>query len=256
MLPFRQKSRYSLLQITEKLYYFWYLIQAMCLSTIRIASVTLLLFFTFCLAQAKEYGNYDLKRMVTFSETPSGKQAGIDLNYLDQILNDLGLHATNYPPQFDTPQDRQRAIQDVKTLSGMLDILLNDPSPNAEILLRAGFINSLGYNLDIPGSGEKTSAIFERLLEAAPSNPRANYMYGRFLAGAKKPKEAIPYLEKALEAGVGDAVYALGMTHLSLGDKQKALKNLEDYRKRRPNDENTAKIIDAIRNGTGEFKTN
>ena len=81
-------------------------------------------------------------------------------------------------------------------------------------------------------------------------------MYGRFLAGAKKPKEAIPYLEKALEAGVGDAAYALGMTHLSLGDKQKALENLEDYRKRRPNDENTVKIIDAIRNGTIEFKMN
>ena len=35
--------------------------------------------------------------MVTFLETSSGKQAGIDLNYLDQILNDLGIHATKYP---------------------------------------------------------------------------------------------------------------------------------------------------------------
>ena len=148
MLPFRQKSRYSLFQITEKLSYFWYLIQAMCLSTIRITSVTLLLFFTFYLAQAKEYGNYDPKGMVTFLETSSGKQAGIDLNYLDQILNDLGLHATNYPPQFDTPQDRQRAIQDVKTLSGMLDILLNDPNPTlkyscAQVLLTASDITSI-----------------------------------------------------------------------------------------------------------------
>ena len=226
----------------------------MCLSTIRIASVALLLFFTFSLAQAKEYGNYDPKRIVTFSETPSGKQAGIDLNYLDQILNDLGLHATNYPPQFDTPQDRQRAIQDIKTLSGMLDILLSDPSPNPEILLRAGFINSLGHNLDIPGSGEKTSAIFQRLLSASPSDPRANYMYGRFLAGANKPEEAIPHLEKALAAGVGDAAYALGMTYLSLGDKEKALENLEDYRKRSPNDGNAAVIIDAIRNGKIERK--
>ena len=228
----------------------------MYLSIIRIASVTLPLLFAFSLAQAKEYGNYDPKRMVTFSETPSGKQARIDLNYLDQILNDLGLHATNYPPQFDTPQDRQRAIQDVKTLSGMLDILVNNPSPNPELLLRAAFLNSIGYNLDIPGSGEKTSAIFQRLLAAAPSVPRANYMYGKFLAGARNPKEAIPHLEKALAAGVGDAAYALGMTYLSLGDKEKALENLEDYRKRSPNDENAAVIIDAIRNGKIELKMN
>lgn len=203
---------------------------------------------------AKEYGNHDPKRMLTVSETPSGKKHGFDLRYLDQMLNDLALHAKNYPPQFDTAQDRQRAVQDIKMLSGMLDILIVGPSPNAELLMRAGFLNSIGHNLDIPGSAEKTAAIFQKLLTAAPADPRGNYMYGTFLAGAGKPREAIPYLEKALAVGVADAAYSFGMTYLTLGDKQKALQHLDAYQQRNPNDGNVTKLIDGIRNGKLEIK--
>jgi len=203
---------------------------------------------------ATEYGHYDPKRILTVSETPSGKKHGIDGKYLDQMLSDLARHAKNYPPQFDTPQDRQRAIQDIKTLSGMLDILVNGPSPNPEILWRAGFLNSMGHNLDISGSAEKASATFQKLLAVSPSDSRGNYMYGTFLAGTGKPKEALPYLEKALAVGVTDAAYALGMTYLTLGNKQKALENLEAYRQRNPNDGNVAKLIDGIRNGKVEIK--
>ncbi|MDA0200128.1 MAG: hypothetical protein OT643_15305, partial [Bacteroidetes bacterium] len=102
-------------------------------------------------ANAREYGNYDPKRLLTISETSAGKNYGFDSAYLDQILNDLSAHAKNYPPQFDTPQDKQRATQDVKALSGMLDILINVPTPNSELLVRASYINSMGHNLDIPG---------------------------------------------------------------------------------------------------------
>jgi tetratricopeptide (TPR) repeat protein len=222
----------------------------------RIAHLAFSLLFAFSLAQAAEYGNYEPKRILMVTETPSGKTYGIDTKYLDQILNDLGRHAKNYPPQFDTPQDKPRAVQDVKMLSGMLDILINGPSPNPEILWRAGFLNSMGHNLDIAGSAEKTSAIFKKLLAMSPSDPRGNYMYGTFLAGVGKPKEALPYLEKALSVGVADASYTLGMVHLSLGNKDSALENLESYKQRNPNDMNVTKLIDAIRNGKVEIKRN
>ena len=206
------------------------------------------------IANAKEYGNYDLKRLLTVTEMPSGKKYGFDGAYLDQILNDLSAHAKNYPPQFDTPQDQQRASQDVKTLSGMLDTLINSPTPNIELLVRAGHLNSIGHNLKIPGMAEKANSIFLRLLTAAPSDPRGNYMYGTFLAGTGKPKEALPFLEKALSVGVVDAAYTIGMTYLTLGDKEQALKNLEDYKRRKPSDGSIDKLIDAIRNGKIEIK--
>jgi tetratricopeptide (TPR) repeat protein len=200
-------------------------------------------------ASAAKYGNYDLERLVRVSETPSGKAYSIDTAYLDQVIRDLSVHAGSYPTQFDTPQDKQRATQDAKALSGMLDILINVPSPNPELLFRAGYVNIIGYNLDIAGAAEKADAIFRKLLTASPSDPRGNYRYGAFLAGSGKPKEALPYLKKALAAGVDGAAYSLGMTYLSLGDKEQALKNLEDYKRRKPGDTSVDTLIDAIRNG-------
>ena len=115
----------------------------------RIYLLALALFLNCSLSHAKEYGNYDPKRLLTVAESPSGKKYGFDPAYLDQILNELALHAKNYPPNFDTPQDRQRAIQDVKMLSGILDILINVPTANPDLLVRAGYLNSIGYNLNI-----------------------------------------------------------------------------------------------------------
>lgn len=218
--------------------------------------IALTLFLPLSFAQAKEYGKYDPKRMLTVTESPSGKRHGLDGRYLDLMMGDLALHAKNYPPQFDTPQDQERASRDAKMLSGMLDILVDAPNPNPEILWRAGFLNSIGHNLDIPGSGEKASAIFQRLLAAEPGHPRGNYLYGTFLASAGKPKDALPYLEKALAAGVTNAGYTLGMTYLSLGDKARALEHLEAHRQRFPNDGNVARLIDAVRNGKVETRKN
>jgi tetratricopeptide (TPR) repeat protein len=136
----------------------------------------------------------------------------------------------------------------------MLDVLIKAPTVNLDLLLRAGFLNSIGHNLNIAGSGEKTTAIFQRLLTTSPSHPQGNYMYGTFLASANRPKEALPYLEKALSVGVIDAAYAIGMAYLILGDKNKALENLEGYKRRKPSDGNVDRLIDAIRNGKIEVK--
>lgn len=215
----------------------------------RLSLFALSLFFAFSIAHGKEYGIHDPKQMLTVSESATGKKYGIDLPYLDQMLTDLALHAKNFPPQFDSDQEKQRAVKDIKTLSGMLDVMVAGPNPPPELLWRAGFLNSMGHNLDIPGSAEKTSAIFLKLLAASPSDPRGNYMYGVFLAVSGKPKESIPYLEKATALGVVDATYSLGVAYLSLGDPEKALVNLDIYQKQRPNDENVIKLIGAIRKG-------
>lgn len=200
-------------------------------------------------AVAKDYGHYDPVLILTVTENSFGRKHGIDTIYLDRILDDLAFHAQNYPPQFDSPQDRQRAVRDIKTLSGMLNILVNGQSPHPDILLRAGHLNSIGYNLDVPGSGERTRTCFKKLFETAPSHPQGNYLYGIFLAGAGKPGEAIPYLERAFRAGVTDAAYSLGMVYISMSEQQRALEYLGIYHQRRPNDKHVVKIIEAIRSG-------
>lgn len=204
-------------------------------------------------AHAARYGHYDPNRLLSVSETASGKRYSFNLAYLDRVLQDLSAHAKNYPPRFDSPQDRQRAVEDVKRFSRMLDVLVNAPRPNTRILARAGYLNSIGYNLDIPGSGEKAVSIFERLLAATPSDPWGNYLYGRFLANAHKPRQALPYLQKAYAAGIANAAYTLGMTYLSLGNREKALEHLEIYKRRNPDDTRVDTLIEAIRSGKIRF---
>lgn len=183
---------------------------------------------------AREYSHYDLKRMRIDSKAAPGKEYSIDAQYMDKMLYELGLHAKNRPAQFDSPKDQKRAIQDVKSASKMIDPLIKGSAPNPEMLVRAGFLYIIAHNLDIPGSAKNADATFQKLLAVSPSNPDGNYLYGTFLASEGKTKRALPYLEKALVAGVADAAYTLGVAYLKLGDKQKALDNFEVFRQRSP----------------------
>ena len=66
--------------------------------------------------------------------------------------------------------------------------------------------------------------------------------------------DAVHYLDKAKGLGATDADYTLRLTYLALGDKSKALENIDAYAKRVRDDANAAKIIDVIRNGNVETK--
>ncbi|MBI4756335.1 MAG: tetratricopeptide repeat protein [Betaproteobacteria bacterium] len=220
----------------------------------RIALLAVLCLALSHAASAKEYGKYDPGRLLVVSETPAGKKRGIDVAYLDAMLSDLASHAMRYPPRFDSIEDRQRAARDVTALSGMLEVLANDPAANPELLVRLGMLHSMGHNLDLAGAAQKASVTFQRLLSASPSHPRGNYRYGMFLAGTDRAKEAIPYLEKALAAGVPEAAYTLGMAHLSLGNTEKALIHLDDYHRRHPGDADAAKFVEALRGGKVEVR--
>jgi hypothetical protein len=99
----------------------------------------------------------------------------------------VGRHAGTYPVHFQFPDDRQRAERDVSAISGLLDPLSKDFSHSQPLQLRLGLLHAIGFNLDIPDSGDKA---------VAPNDPQANYQYGAFLAATTKKGEGMPFLEK------------------------------------------------------------
>jgi hypothetical protein len=135
--------------------------------------VTFFVLFIVSTASAKEYGHYDPQRLLITSETPEGRTSAFNVTYLKQILDDLFLHAKNYPPHFDTLQDRQRATRDAELLSQMLDVMTDSPTATPQILLSAALVNHIGHNLDISGAADKASSIFQRILKVSPSDPKA-----------------------------------------------------------------------------------
>jgi hypothetical protein len=128
-------------------------------------SIALALFAV--LAQAKEYGHYDIRSIFSLSEAPGGQHSvTFNLPALDQILDDIGSHAEGYPPHFDSIEDRQRAEHDVSGIAQLLDPLAGNFSGNSELLLRLGYLHTLGHNLDIAGSDKKAVDAFYSIVSA------------------------------------------------------------------------------------------
>ena len=61
-------------------------------------------------------------------------------------------------------------------------------------------------------------------------------------------------LEKAKSLGELNADYWLGWSYVTMGDKAKAIENLETYNKRVPGDQKAAQILDAVRNDKVKFE--
>lgn len=213
-------------------------------------SLLLLLTLTSPMAYAIGYPGYDPQKILTVSENVSGQKVyGLDMRYLDRMLGDLSRHAGRYPPSFDSTEQKQWAVKDLKALSGMLGLLLKDGKPNPQILFRSAITNRMGHNLDIPGAEEKAEQQFQALLQAEPDAPQGNYQFGIFLAETGRAERSIPYLEKALAMGLEEANYSLGMAYLGMENKEEALVRLGAYLKAKPNDISTQKLIKAIEVG-------
>jgi len=199
------------------------------------------------------YGSYDLGPLVNKGGSGPETDPNGKMRFLDRVLDDLVHHAIDYPVHFEQPGDQARATKDVVKLSTWMDTLINVLNPPIYFLKRAGMLASIGHNLDIPGMAQKADAIFQKWLSMRPEDPTGNQMYGAFLGGAGKAKEAIPFLEKALVLGVPQAPYSLGIAYLHLGDKEKASKSLRTYLDKHPEDKKTRELYEAI--GKGRVET-
>ena len=212
--------------------------------------VLLVSLFAFsCHALAKEYGHYDPMKILTVTKSSNGEQYGLDLLYIDRVIRDLSIHAGRYPTRFDSDDDKQRARNDVRVISGMLDVVVEDPGVGGDLLKRSSILNSIGKNLDVPGTAKRADRDFRNLLRRYPDDPHSNYLYGSFLGGSNKTNEAIPYLKRAVELGIADAYFALGMAYVMKKDDKAAISYFEEYKEHKPDGRDVTGIIKAIRSG-------
>ena len=203
--------------------------------------------------QAAEYGRFDLTQLVKQNAPPT-QGATLDIALVDKLLADLQQHAGNYPPQFDSPADAQRATADATKLMGMLGAAFSTGPVPPDLLLRMGRLGAVSHNMGVPGGAAFAQTHFERLLKMDSAHAAGNFQYGTFLGNTGRAKEALPYLIKARDKGVIPALYAIGMSYLMLGDKLLALENLHAYQKAVPGDASVGKLIEAVRAGKVDVK--
>jgi tetratricopeptide (TPR) repeat protein len=193
---------------------------------------------------------YTLSEALETTTGPDGKPShSLDLSIIDHMLALMAPHLAIYPPHFDDAAQKADVSQKLEEIIGFLDILTKEPDADTEVLRRQAWACSLAYNLDVPSSGEKAVALYERILKRNPDDPDANYHYGGFLAGTDKLRDkAEPYLQKALALGVKKAEYTLAMYYLTNKDRGKALDYMQRYSADFPDDKDAKKLVEIIKN--------
>ena len=199
------------------------------------------------------YGSYDLKALAINDEIKS--IADVDRDELEKILRDLWAHARGYPPKFANDDDKKRAQSDAKALVSVFDQLVSPATRDSGLLFRAARLSAAAHNLDVKGAGARADKYYKRLIELKPGTGQFHHDYGAFLGGANRCKESVPHLKRAIELGKDGAIFSLAMSHLSLGEKDKAKEALTRYLAKYPNNKKAQTVLNAIENGKIEMKS-
>ncbi len=192
-----------------------------------------------------------LQDLATTTVDAQGKeQHSISLEVVDYFLKRIAEHAKDYPPKFDSEEQRRTIEHELQSVILALAVVVQQQPLVPDPLLRLGYAWSMAYNLDAPGSAEETSHCFQQLLAVYPDHPQGNFYYGAFLAHTKTGQRAsIPYLEKAVTMGVDDALFTLGFVHLSLEDKDQAMTYWRQYLSKHPDNTLVQAMLESAQSG-------
>lgn len=187
--------------------------------------------------------------LLAFSAFAHSADTTFSLREIDKSLQEIEMHAKNYPPTFDSQNQRVELSKKLKDVISLLDKASITYSEDTELLLRQAFANSLGHNLDFPNCAETAINSYDRLLLIDSNNRRANYFYGAFLSGTTLFYKSIPFLKKAIELGENEAHYALAFVYVKQDETQKALAEFKEYLKYDPENVIAKKMVLDIESG-------
>ena len=154
--------------------------------------------------------------------------------------------ARHYPPQFTDRNERSGFASKLKEVSTQLDQLAKAPNASFDILIRAFKASVLGRNLDL-GSSYTTKSLdyAQRILKINKEDPEANLWFGFSLSEGGGQKEAMPYLDKAIKAGVQEAYLSSTNNYLGMEQKKNAVQTLKNYKVKYPDE---AEVADRLIN--------
>lgn len=153
----------------------------------------------------------------------------VNLHAIDATLSAVAKHAANYPPHFSSKAERRRMEGQLRGAIQRLDAAAASHPGDPAILLRDGFANALGTNLDFKGCAGRSSTAYQRLLRLRPDSKAGNFQYGAFLGNTDHPRESIRYLQKAADLGVSEAHWGLALSYIMLKDRADAIHEMRRY---------------------------
>jgi tetratricopeptide (TPR) repeat protein len=162
-------------------------------------------------------------------------QGQVDVTDIDDFLNMVEGKARHYPPRFTERKERRGFETKLKQVSAQLDTLAAAPDASFDVLVRAFKAAVMGRNLDL-GSSYTTKSLnyAQRILKINPNDAEVNFWFGFALSEGGGHKEAIPYLDKAIQAGVQEAYLSATNNYIAMEQKKNAVQTLKNYKVKYP----------------------
>lgn len=178
----------------------------------------------------------------------------INISVMFKGVDNLYLHAKEYPLKFDNKQDINNAYRDLHILIKTFDYIKQEKiidrfSSQDKFNFDLGHARLflMAHNFDIPNMMKKADEHYQKLIKNNPNNGKLYAEYGGFLSNSMRIKKGEEYLQKAIQLGEKDTYFALGMNYFIQNKKQLAIEALEQYQKYYPQNLHTTKIIQAIK---------
>ena len=165
----------------------------------------------------------------------------IDITEIDDFLQLVEGKARHYPPRFSERQERRGFEAKLKELTQQLDTLAANENASFDILLRAFKASVMARNLDL-GSVYTTRSLnyAQRILKINQEDAEANFWFGFGLSEGGGHREAIPYLDKAMKAGVQEAYLSAANNYIAMEQKKNAIQTLKNYKIKYPQEAEVA----------------
>lgn len=170
----------------------------------------------------------------------------VDITEIDDFLQLVEGKARHYPPRFTERQERKGFELKLKDVTQQLDTLASKDNASFDVLVRAFKASVMARNLDL-GSvyTTKSLAYAQRILKINQEDPEANFWFGFALSEGGGQREAMPYLDKAMKAGVQEAYLATANNYIAMEQKKNAVQTLKNYKLKYPQE---AEVADRLIN--------
>ena len=165
----------------------------------------------------------------------------VDITEIDDFLQLVEGKARHYPPRFTERQERKGFELKLKEVTQQLDTLASKDNASFDVLIRAFKASVMARNLDL-GSvyTTKSLAYAQRILKINQEDPEANFWFGFALSEGGGQREAMPYLDKAMKAGVQEAYLATANNYIAMEQKKNAVQTLKNYKLKYPQEAEVA----------------
>lgn len=165
----------------------------------------------------------------------------IDVTEIDDFLQLVEGKARHYPPRFTERQERKGFEAKLRELTQQLDTLASRDNASFDVLIRAFKASVMARNLDL-GSVYTTKSLTyaQRILKINKEDAEANFWFGFGLSEGGGQREAIPYLDKAMKAGVQEAYLSAANNYIAMEQKKNAIQTLKNYKVKYPQEAEVA----------------